>query len=129
MTRDHSTQRVYRQRTRDSGTPAGMASSTSRQPNWLPPPTCSAAGTGAAFHTAGAELAPGAASTHSCCGSSTSDRRATPDPRVLDLRQSVLHRPVERNQLLNPFKFAYYAGLADLGSGTSRLDLRTLAPL
>ncbi len=25
-----------------------------------------------------------------------------------------LHRLVERNQLLNPFKFVYYAGLADL---------------
>jgi hypothetical protein len=35
-------------------------------------------------------------------------------PELLDLRQSVLQRLVERNQLLNPVKFAYYAGLAGL---------------
>jgi hypothetical protein len=33
---------------------------------------------------------------------------------LLDLRYIVLCRLVEGNQLLNPFKFAYYAGLADL---------------
>jgi hypothetical protein len=33
---------------------------------------------------------------------------------LLDLRQGVLLRLVERHQLLNPFKFVYYAGLANL---------------
>jgi glyoxylase-like metal-dependent hydrolase (beta-lactamase superfamily II) len=35
-------------------------------------------------------------------------------PGLIDLRQSVLQRLIERHQLVNPFKFAYYAGLADL---------------
>ena len=35
-------------------------------------------------------------------------------PGLLDLRQGILQRLVERHQLLDPFKFAYYAGLTDL---------------
>lgn len=30
-----------------------------------------------------------------------------------DLRQDLLERLVERYQLLDPFRFVYYAGLAD----------------
>jgi hypothetical protein len=35
-------------------------------------------------------------------------------PELNHLRRSVLERMIEQNQMLNPFKFAYYAGLADL---------------
>jgi glyoxylase-like metal-dependent hydrolase (beta-lactamase superfamily II) len=112
-TRDHFIQRVHRQRTgywhpRGEGvehfTPAELAAAADLL----------GGGTAAAFHTAGAELT----------------RRGEPalalrildlgllshpgTPGLLDLRQSILYRLVERNQLLNPFKFAYYAGLADL---------------
>ena len=45
---------------------------------------------------------------------SRTSRRSPSMPELLDLRQSVLQRLVERNQLLDPVKFAYYAGLAGL---------------
>jgi hypothetical protein len=33
---------------------------------------------------------------------------------LMALRRAILYRLVERHQQLNPFKFVYYAGLADL---------------
>jgi hypothetical protein len=71
-------------------------------------------GTAAAFHTAGAELS---RRDEHALALRILDLGLLSHPgtlELLDLRQSILHRLVERNQLLNPFKFAYYAGLADL---------------
>lgn len=113
VTRDHFIQRVYRQRT-------GYWHSGGEGVEHFTPAELAAAadllggGTAGAFHTAGAELT--RRGEHALAlrildlGLLSHPGR----PELLDLRQSVLHRLVERHQLLNPFKFAYYAGLADL---------------
>jgi glyoxylase-like metal-dependent hydrolase (beta-lactamase superfamily II) len=113
VTRDHFIQRVHRQQTgywnaRGDGvehfTPGELATAADLL----------GGGTATAFQTAAAELT----------------RRGEPALalRILDLgllshpgapelpglRQDVLHRLAEREQLINPFKFAYYAGLLDL---------------
>jgi glyoxylase-like metal-dependent hydrolase (beta-lactamase superfamily II) len=113
VTRDHFIQRVHRQRTgywhfRGEGveqfTPAELAAAADLL----------GGGTAAAFHTAGAELArrgEHALALRICDLGLCSHPDA---PELNDLRHSVLNRMIERNQMLNPFKFAYYAGLADL---------------
>lgn len=113
VTRDHFVQRRYHQQAgywhaRGDGiehfTPTELAEAADLL----------GGGTAAAFHTAGAELT----------------RRGQPElaVRILDmgllshpgaaelraLRRSALERLLERHQLLDPFKFAYYAGLGDL---------------
>ena len=113
VTRDHFIQRVYRQRTgywhpRGDGvehfTPAELAVAADLL----------GGGTAAAFHTAGAELTRRGEHALALRIIDLGLLSHPGTPELLDLRQSVLHRLVERNQLLNPFKFAYYAGLADL---------------
>ena len=71
-------------------------------------------GTAAAFHTAGAELT---RRGEHALGLRILDLGLLSHPGtpgLLGLRQSVVRRLVERHQLLNPFKFACYADLADL---------------
>ena len=113
VTRDHFIQRVHRQRTgywhpRGDGvehfTPAELAAAADLL----------GGGTAAAFHTAGAELTRRGEHALALRIIDLGLLSHPGTPGLLDLRQSVLHRLVERNQLLNPFKFAYYAGLADL---------------
>lgn len=113
VTRDHFIQRVHRQRTgywhhRGGGvehfTPAELAAAADLL----------GGGTPAAFHTAGAELTrrgEHALALRVLDLGLLSHPRA---PELLHLRRSVLQRLVERNQFLDPFKFVYYAGLADL---------------
>jgi hypothetical protein len=36
------------------------------------------------------------------------------DPALAELRRRLLRAPAERNQFFDPFRFAYYAGLAGL---------------
>jgi hypothetical protein len=97
VTRDHFIQRVYHQR-------AGY---------WHP------AGEGVE-HFAPAELAAAAdllgGGTAAAFGAAATalTQRGEHALALADLRHAVLLRLIERNQLLNPFKFAYYAGLADL---------------
>jgi glyoxylase-like metal-dependent hydrolase (beta-lactamase superfamily II) len=113
VTRDHFVQRVHRQQTgywhfRGDGveqfTPAELAAAADLL----------GGGTPAAFHTAGAELARRGEHPLALriCDLGLLSHPGTPE--LADLRQAVLLRMIERNQLLNPFKFAYYAGLADL---------------
>jgi len=113
VTRDHFIQRVHRQRTgywhpRGEGvehfTPAELAAAADLL----------GGGTAAAFHTAGAELTRRGEHALALRILDLGLLSHPGTPELLDLRQSVLQRLVERHQLLNPFKFAYYAGLADL---------------
>lgn len=113
VARDHFIQRVHRQRTGywhpggegiEHFTPAELAAAVDLL----------GGGTAAAFHTAGSELT--RRSEHALAlrilDLGLLSHPGTPE--LLDLRQSVLQRLVERHQLLNAFKFVYYAGLADL---------------
>jgi glyoxylase-like metal-dependent hydrolase (beta-lactamase superfamily II) len=113
VTRDHFIQRVHRQRTGywhfkgdgvEQFTPAELATAADLL----------GGGTAAAFHTAGAELARRGehALALRICDLGLLCHPGAPD--LNDLRHSLLQRMIERNQMLNPFKFAYYAGLADL---------------
>ncbi len=113
VTRDHFIQRVHRQQTgywhpRGDGVehfaPAELAAAADLL----------GGGTAAAFHTAGAELTRRGEHALALQILDLGLLSHPGTPELLDLRHSVLHRLVERNQLLNPFKFAYYAGLADL---------------
>jgi len=111
--RDHFVQRVYRQRSgywHHSGdgvehfTSADLAAAADLL----------GGGTAAAFIRAGAELA---RRGEHALALRTFDLGLICHPDSTELperRQAVLGRLVERNQLLNPFKFAYYAGLAEL---------------
>jgi glyoxylase-like metal-dependent hydrolase (beta-lactamase superfamily II) len=113
VTRDHFIQRVYRQRAgywhpRGDGveqfTPAELAAAADLL----------GGGTAAAFAAAGAELTQRGEHALALRILDLGLLSHPGLPELLDLRRSVLHRLVERHQLLNPFKFAYYAGLADL---------------
>ncbi len=113
VTRDHFIQRVHRQRTgywhpRGDGvehfTPAELAAAADLL----------GGGTAAAFHTAAAELTRRGEHALALRILDLGLLSHPGTPELLDHRRSALHRLVERNQLLNPFKFAYYAGLADL---------------
>ena len=113
VTRDNFIQRVHRQRTGywhpgaegvEHFTPAELAAAA----NLL------GGGTAAAFAAAGAELT---RRGEHALALRILDLGLVSHPGTAelgDLRQGVLLRLVERHQLLNPFKFAYYAGLADL---------------
>jgi glyoxylase-like metal-dependent hydrolase (beta-lactamase superfamily II) len=113
VTRDNFIQRVHRQQTGywhfngegvEQFTPAELAAAA----NLL------GGGLAAAFHTAAAELA--RRGEHALAlrilDLGLLSHPGTPD--LNDLRQAVLQRMLERNQMLNPFKFAYYAGLTNL---------------
>jgi glyoxylase-like metal-dependent hydrolase (beta-lactamase superfamily II) len=113
VTRDHFIQRVHRQRTGywhtggegvEHFTPAELAVAADLL----------GGGTAAAFQAAGAELT--RRGEHALALRILDlGLLGHPDrPELLDLRRSVLQRLIERHQLLDPFKFAYYAGLADL---------------
>ena len=113
VTRDHFIQRVHRQRTgywhpRGEGvehfTPAELAVAADLL----------GGGTAAAFDTAGAELTRRGEHALALRILDLGLLSHPGTPGLLDLRQSILDRLVERHQLLNPFKFAYYAGLSDL---------------
>jgi glyoxylase-like metal-dependent hydrolase (beta-lactamase superfamily II) len=113
VTRDHFIQRVHRQRTgywhlRGEGveqfTPAELAAAAD----------LIGGGTAAAFHTAAAKLARRGEHPLALRILDLGLLRHAGTPELSDLRHSVLQRMIERNQMLDPFKFAYYAGLADL---------------
>ncbi|WP_214322707.1 MBL fold metallo-hydrolase [Nonomuraea sediminis] len=113
VSRDHFIQRVHRQRTgywhpRGEGvehfTPAEMAGAVDLL----------GGGTAAAFHTAGAELTRRGEYALALRILDLGLLSHPGTPELLDLRHDVLQRLIEGNQLLNPFKFVYYAGLADL---------------
>jgi glyoxylase-like metal-dependent hydrolase (beta-lactamase superfamily II) len=113
VTRDHFIQRVHRQRTGywhpggegvEHFTPAELAVAADLL----------GGGTAAAFAAAGAELT---RRGEHALALRILDAGLLSHPgtaELVDLRQGVLLRLVERHQLLNPFKFAFYAGLADL---------------
>ncbi len=113
VTRDHFIQRVHRQRTGywhpggegvEHFTPAELAAAADLL----------GGGTAAAFAAAGAELT---RRGEHALALRILDLGLVSHPgtaELLDLRQGVLLRLVERHQLLNPFKFVYYAGLANL---------------
>jgi len=113
VTRDHLIQRVHRQRTGywhpggegvEHFTPAGLAAAADLL----------GGGTAAAFHAAAAELTRRGEHALALQLLDLGLLSHPGTPGLIDLRQSVLLRLAERHQLLNPFKFAYYAGLADL---------------
>jgi len=113
VTRDHFIQRVHRQRTGywhpggegvEHFTPAELAAAADLL----------GGGTAAAFAATGAELT---RRGEHALALRVLDLGLLSHPgtaELADLRQGVLQRLAERHQLLNPFKFAYYAGLADL---------------
>jgi glyoxylase-like metal-dependent hydrolase (beta-lactamase superfamily II) len=113
VTRDHFVQRVYHQRTGywhptgegvEQFTPAELATAADLL----------GGGTAAAFHTAAVELTrrgePALALRVLDLGLLSHPGAA----ELIDLRQSVLLRLTERYQLLDPFKFVYYAGRSGL---------------
>jgi glyoxylase-like metal-dependent hydrolase (beta-lactamase superfamily II) len=113
VARDHFIQRVHRQRTGywhpggegvEHFTPAELAAAADLL----------GGGTAAAFHTAGSELTRRGDHALALRILDLGLLSHPGTPELLDLRQSVLQRLVERHQLLNAFKFVYYAGLADL---------------
>ena len=113
VTRDHFIQRVHRQRTgywhpRGEGVEHFMPAELAAAADLL------GGGTAAAFHTAGAELTRRGEHALALQILDLGLLSHPGAPRLLGLRQSVLQRLIERHQLLNPFKFAYYAGLTDL---------------
>jgi glyoxylase-like metal-dependent hydrolase (beta-lactamase superfamily II) len=113
VTRDHFIQRVYRQQTgywhpRGDGVEHFMPAELAAAADLL------GGGTAAAFHTAGAELVRRGEHALALQILDLGLLSHPGTPVLLDLRYIVLCRLVEGNQLLNPFKFAYYAGLADL---------------
>lgn len=113
ITRDHFIQRVHRQRT-------GYWHARGEGVEHFTPDELAAAadllggGTTAAFQAAAAELTrrgePALALRILDLGLLSHPGAAD----LADLRRGVLHRLAEREQLINPFKFAYYAGLLDL---------------
>jgi glyoxylase-like metal-dependent hydrolase (beta-lactamase superfamily II) len=113
VTRDHFIQRVHRQRTgywhpRGEGLEHFTGAELAAAADLL------GGGTAGAFRTAGTELT--RRGEHALAlrildlGLLSHPGRS----ELLDLRQRVLQRLIERHQLLNPFKFLYYADLADL---------------
>jgi glyoxylase-like metal-dependent hydrolase (beta-lactamase superfamily II) len=113
VTRDHFIQRVHHQRTGywhpggegvEQFTPAELAAAADLL----------GGGTAAAFHAAGAELATRGEPALALRILDLGLLRHPGAAELSGLRQRVLLRLVELNQLLDPFKFAYYAGLADL---------------
>jgi hypothetical protein len=113
VTRDHFIQRVHRQRT-------GYWHFKGDGVEQFPPAELAAAadllggGTAAAFHTADAELARRGEHPLALRILDLGLLRHPATPELSDLRRSILERMIERNQMLDPFKFAYYAGLANL---------------
>jgi len=113
VTRDHFIQRVHRQRTGywhfkgdgvEQFAPAELAAAADLL----------GGGTAAAFRTAAAELARRGEHPLALRILDLGLLRYPGTLELSDLRHSVLQRMIERNQMLDPFKFAYYAGLADL---------------
>ena len=113
VARDHFIQRVHRQRT-GYWHPAGEDIE-----HFTPAELAAAAdllggGTTAAFRTAGAGLTRRGEHALALRILDLGLLSHPGTPELLDLRQGVLHRLVERYQFLDPFKFAYYAGLTHL---------------
>jgi glyoxylase-like metal-dependent hydrolase (beta-lactamase superfamily II) len=113
VTRDHFIQRVHHQLT------GYWHTSGEGVEHFMPAELAAAAdllggGTADAFRTAGAELTRRGEHALALRILDLGLLAHPGTPELLDLRQSVLYRLIERNQLLNPFKFAYYAGLTDL---------------
>jgi glyoxylase-like metal-dependent hydrolase (beta-lactamase superfamily II) len=118
VTRDHLIQRVHRQQTgywhfNGGGVEQFTAAELAAAADLL------GGGTAAAFRTAAAELTRRGehALALRICDLGLLSHPGTPE--LANLRQSVLQRMIERNQMLNPFKFAYYAGLAELELATA----------
>jgi glyoxylase-like metal-dependent hydrolase (beta-lactamase superfamily II) len=113
VTRDHFIQRIHRQRTgywhfRGDGveqfTPAELAAAADLL----------GGGTAAAFHTAATALT---GRGEHALALRVLDLGLLSHPaaaELRDLRHGVVQRLVEQNQLLDPFKFVYYTGLAGL---------------
>jgi glyoxylase-like metal-dependent hydrolase (beta-lactamase superfamily II) len=113
VTRDHFIERVYGQRT-GYWHPAGEGIE-----HFAPAELAAAAdllggGTAAAFRGAGAELTRRGSHALALRVLDLGLLSHPGHPELLELRQGVLRRLVERHQLLDPFKFVYYAGLAEL---------------
>jgi glyoxylase-like metal-dependent hydrolase (beta-lactamase superfamily II) len=113
VTRDHFIQRVHRQRTGywhpggegvEHFTPAELAAAADLL----------GGGTAAAFLAAATELTRRGEHALALRILDLGLLRYPGAAELSGLRQSVLQRLVERHQLVNPFKFVYYAGLADL---------------
>jgi glyoxylase-like metal-dependent hydrolase (beta-lactamase superfamily II) len=111
VTRDNFIQRVYHQQAgywhpKGGGlehfTPAELAAAADLL----------GGGTAAAFRTAGAELTRRGDHALALRLLDLGLLRHPGTAELIDLRQQVLLRLVERNQWMNPFKFVYYAGLA-----------------
>jgi glyoxylase-like metal-dependent hydrolase (beta-lactamase superfamily II) len=112
VTRDHFVQRIHRQRT-GYWHPGGDGVE-----HFIPAELAAAdllgGGTAAAFQAAGAELTRRGEHALALRILDLGLLSHPGTPGLLDLRQGSLHRLIERHQLLNPFKFAYYAGLTNL---------------
>jgi glyoxylase-like metal-dependent hydrolase (beta-lactamase superfamily II) len=113
VTRDHLIQRIHRQRTgywhsRGDGvehfTPAELAAAADLL----------GGGTPAAFRAAAAELTRRGEHALALHILDLGLLSHPGTPELNDLRHNVLQQMIEQNQMLDPFKFAYYAGLADL---------------
>jgi glyoxylase-like metal-dependent hydrolase (beta-lactamase superfamily II) len=113
VTRDHFIQRVHRQRT-GYWHPAGEGVEHFTAAELAAAADLLGGGTAAAFHAAGAELTRRGEHALALRILDLGLLSHPGTPELDGLRQSVLQRLLERHQLLNPFKFAYYAGLADL---------------
>lgn len=113
VTRDHLIQRVHRQRT-GYWHPEGDGVEHFTSAELAAAADLLGGGTAAAFHTAGRELT---RRGEHALALRILDLGLLGHPGsadLADLRHSVLQRLLHRHQVLNPFKFAYYAGLADL---------------
>ena len=113
VTRDHFIQRVHRQRT-GYWHPGGEGVE-----HFAPAELAAAAdllggGTAAAFHAAAAALTRRGEHALALRILDLGLLRHPGAAELSGLRQRVLHRLLERHQLVDPFKFAYYAGLAGL---------------
>jgi glyoxylase-like metal-dependent hydrolase (beta-lactamase superfamily II) len=113
VTRDHFIERVHRQRT-GYWHPGGGGVE-----HFAPAELAAAAdllggGTADAFHAAAAELTRRGEHALALRVLDLGRLRYPGAAELGGLRQRVLHRLIERHQLVNPFKFVYYAGLADL---------------
>jgi glyoxylase-like metal-dependent hydrolase (beta-lactamase superfamily II) len=113
VTRDHFIQRIYRQQAGywhcggdgvEHFAPAELATAADLL----------GGGTPAAFRAAAAELARRGEHALALRVLDLGLLSHPGTPELNDLRHSVLRQMIEQNQMLNPFKFAYYAGLADL---------------
>ena len=112
-TREHFIQRVYRQQT-GYWHARGGGVEVFTDAEWSAALDMLAGGTAGGFVRAATELRQGGDQTLALRIADAGLASHPADAQLLNLRKHILSDLIERYQMLNPFKFAYYAGLADL---------------